>query len=214
MIGLILAAGGSGSRFGSDTPKQFIPFQRKRLYLHSLKRFSSVFSQAVVVVPRAWRQTVEEEIASLPGAERIAVIAGGAERQDSVYEGVCRLADSVKTVLVHDAARPFVSSGLIQRVIEATLRYGACIPALPVRETVKEVAGELVVQTLDRRRLQLVQTPQGFSMPLLREAFRQAQADRFYGTDESMLVERLGRPVRVVPGEIANIKITYSEDLG
>jgi 2-C-methyl-D-erythritol 4-phosphate cytidylyltransferase len=211
LIGLILAAAGSGSRFGSTVPKQFLPLDGVPVYLRSLEPFESQVSQAVVVVPPDWKQRVSCETRTL-WAGRVSVQAGGDQRQDSVKRGLAAL-PSVDIVLVHDAARPFVTTDLIQRVIDETRRSGACIPGLAVSQTVKEVAGSIVVRTLDRARLVLAQTPQGFRRDLLLKAFQQAEEDGFYGTDESILLERLGMPVTVVEGEPGNIKITFRNDV-
>lgn len=213
MIGLILVAAGSGTRFGSEIPKQFTLLRGKPLYQHAWEPFASRVDEGVVVVPQGWQVRVREELGRLPRAAGLAVEVGGPERQDSVQLGLLRLSPAVRTVLVHDAVRPFVSAGLVQRVLEATLRHGACIPALPVAETVKRVARDRVVETLDRGQLYLVQTPQGFEVGLLRRAFEQARRDDFRGTDEASLVERLGAPVHVVEGEPGNVKVTWRNDL-
>lgn len=214
MIGLVLAAAGTGSRFGSDLPKQFTEFQGKPLYLHALERFSTFFSEGVVVVPEEWKDHVESQVQRLPYGDRLMIEGGGRQRQDSVGNGLERLSEIIDIVLVHDAARPFVSAAVISRVIDGARRQGACIPALPVSETIKEVQEDTVVRTLDRERLQLIQTPQGFARDLLKTAFDKAIKDGFYGSDEAMLVERLGMRVLVVPGEPENTKITWREDLG
>ena len=124
-----------------------------------------------------------------------------------------RLGKIFDAVLVHDAARPFLSEQLISRVVEGTRRHQACVPVLPVSDTLKEIRSERIVRTVERESLALVQTPQGFEISLLKRAFRQAIEDNFYGTDESILVERLHEAVHVVPGERANIKVTWQEDL-
>ena len=213
MIGLILAAAGAGSRFGGNIPKQFSLMRDKPLYLHALEPFLEFFEEAVMVVPEAWQGRVQEQIESLPYRAKLLLQAGGRERQDSVYRGLRRLSDSVEIVLVHDAARPFVSRDLIARVVEETRRGEACLPAVPLRDTVKEVSSRRVVRTVDRDHLRLAQTPQGFEINLLRQALKQAQKEGFCGTDEASLVERLGSPVYVVPGELENIKVTWKEDL-
>ena len=205
-------AAGAGSRFGSPLPKQFLVRDGKPLYLHSLQPFLPLVAEAVVVVPSDWQEKVREQLKDF-GSEGIRVAAGGRRRQDSTQEGLCRLSAGVEIVLVHDAARPFVSSGLIQRVIEGTRRCGACVPALPIGETVKEVRGDRVVKTVDRERLRLIQTPQGFEVDLLKKALQRSHQDRFNGTDEAALVERLGSPVVVVEGDAANLKITWPGDL-
>lgn len=208
-----MPAAGSGSRFGTDLPKQFIPLRGKPVYLHALDVLAPFCGQCVLLVPSGWEERVGSEIQGLPYRDRLLVEVGGPERQDSVYRGLKRLSDRVRVVLVHDAVRPFVSPGLVTRVIEGARRYRACIPTLPVKETVKEVREGKVIRTVERQGLHLVQTPQGFQAQLLKEAFEQALRDRFYGTDESMLVERLGVPVHTVEGEAGNIKITWKEDL-
>ncbi|MCH8321375.1 MAG: 2-C-methyl-D-erythritol 4-phosphate cytidylyltransferase [Acidobacteria bacterium] len=213
MIGLVLAAAGTGSRFGSDTPKQFLPLEGKPLYLHALERFSSFFEVAVIVLPEGWEEKVENQVRSLSYRDRLILEIGGPRRQDSVYQGLNRLGEDIEMVLVHDAARPFISSELISTVIEQTRQHQACVPVLPVRDTLKEVSDGRIVRTIDRKGLNLVQTPQGFEINLLKRAFQQAIQDGFYGTDEATLVERLGSPVHVVTGESSNLKVTCQEDL-
>ncbi len=213
MIGLVLAAAGSGSRFGSDTPKQFIPFEGKPLYLHALERFSSFFEVAVLVLPEGWKERVENQVGSLSYRDRLFLEIGGPRRQDSVYQGLNRLGEDIEMVLVHDAARPFTSSELIAAVIEQTRQHEACVPVVPVADTLKQVSDGRIVRTLDRKGLSLVQTPQGFEINLLKRAFQQAIQDGFYGTDEAALVERLGSPVHVVAGERSNLKVTCKGDL-
>lgn len=213
MIGLVLAAAGTGSRFGSDTPKQFIPFEGKPLYLHALERFSSFFEVAVLVLPEGWKERVENQVRSLSYRDRLFLEIGGPRRQDSVYQGLNRLGEDIEMVLVHDAARPFTSSELIAAVIEQTRQHEACVPVVPVADTLKQVSDGRIVRTLDRKGLSLVQTPQGFEINLLKRAFQQAIQDGFYGTDEAALVERLGSPVHVVAGERSNLKVTCKGDL-
>jgi 2-C-methyl-D-erythritol 4-phosphate cytidylyltransferase len=211
LIGLILAAAGAGSRFGSTVPKQFLPLDGVPVYLRSLESFEPLVDQAVIVVPADWKDRVSCETQER-WRGRIRVEAGGDQRQDSVRRGLLSL-PAVEIVLVHDAARPFVTTGLIKRVLDESRRSGACIPGLPVSQTVKEVAGSTIVRTLDRSRLVLAQTPQGFRREILWQAFQKAEEDGFYGTDESILVERIGIPVSVVEGEPGNIKITFRHDV-
>jgi len=213
LIGLVLAAAGSGSRFGSDIPKQFLSLEGKALYLHALECFSPFFDSAVIVLPEGWEEEVESQVQSLSYRDKLILEMGGPRRQDSVYQGLKRLGENIEMVLVHDAARPFTSSELISSVIEQTRQYQACIPVVPVRDTLKEVSDGRIARTLDREGLSLVQTPQGFEINLLKRAFQQAIQDGFYGTDEATLVERLGSPVHVVAGERSNLKVTCKEDL-
>jgi 2-C-methyl-D-erythritol 4-phosphate cytidylyltransferase len=141
------------------------------------------------------------------------VVAGGAERQESVALGMQAVAEDVAVIVVHDAVRPFITRALVDRVIAAARTGGGAICALPIAETVKRVREAVVEATVDRSALWAVQTPQAFQAPILREAHEKARRDNFLGTDESMLVERLGHPVTVVPGLPDNVKITTPDDL-
>lgn len=212
--GLILAAAGSGSRFGTDVPKQFLELHGKPVYLLALEAFLPFVAQAVVVVPAARKAQVQRELngCDLPFTSYVAV--GGTRRQDSVRSGLGFLGVQIKSVLVHDAVRPFASEELIGRVVEGTLRYGACVPILPIYDTVKVVEGDFVIRTLDRESLGLSQTPQGFDRGLLEEAFSEGIRQGIEATDEAALVESLGYKVRAVAGEKNNVKITWRTDLG
>jgi 2-C-methyl-D-erythritol 4-phosphate cytidylyltransferase len=212
-LGLILAAAGLGARFKSDLPKQFWELEGKPLYLHSLERFLDVVSEAVVVVPSKWESKVLAQVGSLPSRISVQIEAGGPTRQESVFNGLNRLTPNVEYVLVHDAARPCISSGLVEAVVEMTIRKGACIPVLPVRDTVKMVEKGVVIRTIDRKELFLTQTPQGFESGLLRRAFEVAREKGLQGTDESSLVENLGATVSVIEGDTGNLKVTWPEDL-
>jgi 2-C-methyl-D-erythritol 4-phosphate cytidylyltransferase len=143
-----------------------------------------------------------------------AVVPGGERRQDSVLEGLKQAPSGFDgVVLVHDAARPLVDVALVEAVAREAAAAGAALPVLPVVDTVKRVRDGLVVETLDRGELGSAQTPQGFRFPLLVEAYEAAFRDGLTVTDEAMAVERLGAPVRAVPGSPRNRKITTPEDL-
>ncbi|GAB4240226.1 MAG: bifunctional 2-C-methyl-D-erythritol 4-phosphate cytidylyltransferase/2-C-methyl-D-erythritol 2,4-cyclodiphosphate synthase [Acidobacteriota bacterium] len=210
-VGLVLAAAGSGRRFGSPVPKQFLRLDGVPVYRKALDCFRSQVDAFVVVVPA---DRVAEVAAELDGytEQPLRVVPGGDTRQESVRRGVRALGPEVGWVLVHDAARPWVSADLVGAVIAAMRRVGACIPAVEVSETVKEVEGGYVLRTLDRGRLRLAQTPQGFSRELLESALEEAQAAGIVATDEAMLLERRGCPVAVVPGDPRNVKITWESD--
>lgn len=211
-VGLVLAAAGTGRRFGAPVPKQFLPLGGVPVYRRALDCFHSKVDAFVVVVPAA---RVAEVSAELDGyTERpLRVVAGGESRQESVWRGVQVLEPEVAWVLVHDAARPWVPEDLVDAVIAGMREVGACIPAVEISETVKEVEGGRVLRTLDRSRLRLAQTPQGFSRELLQAALEEAQAAGIVGTDEAVLLERRGCPVAVVPGDPRNVKITWESDL-
>lgn len=212
--GLILAAAGTGTRFGADVPKQFLELHGKPVYQHALEAFLPFVLEAVVVVPRAMKDQVQLQLNRLDFPFVPYVAAGGDRRQDSVESGLGFLSTQIRSVLVHDAARPFVSEELIRRVLEGTLRYGACVPVVPVGDTVKVIEQDFILKTLDRASLGLSQTPQGFERELLEEAFSEGSRLDLRATDESSLVEQLGYKVHVVAGERRNVKITWQSDLG
>ena len=214
MTGLILAAAGSGSRFGSPTPKQFLRLGGERLYRLALDPFLPFLDEAVILVPEDWTGTVRKELSiGVAGDQELQVAPGGRHRQDTVSRGLQLLSPGVEIVLVHDAARPYVDARLISRVIRTVRRGSAAVPVLKIRDTVKEVVSGRVEGTLERERLGLAQTPQGFPAQVLKEALRQAGRNHFYGTDESSLVERIGAEVHAVEGDPRNLKITFEGDL-
>ena len=206
----VVVAAGEGRRFGA--PKQFVALGGKAVLDWSLRAFAAHprITSIVLVLPD------EERGASYLRAypEIKSAVQGGPRRQDSVANGV-RMIDGGPgdIVLVHDGARPLVDAELISRVIAEAERSGAAVPVIPVDDTVKEVADDLVVRTLDRASLVRVQTPQGFELGLLRRALAEAAAAGFEGTDEASLVERLGERVTTVAGDARNIKITEPRDL-
>jgi 2-C-methyl-D-erythritol 4-phosphate cytidylyltransferase len=140
------------------------------------------------------------------------VVAGGADRQESVWRGLQRVPDDARIVIVHDAVRPFITAELVERVRVAAAG-GAATCGMPVRDTVKRVADGAVAATVERAGLWLTQTPQAFTRALLWEAHDKARRDGFAGTDDAVLVERLGMPVAMVTGLAQNLKITTPEDL-
>lgn len=211
----VIPAAGQGVRFGGDTRKQFLSLQDKPILLHTLEAFeaSPLVSGVVLVAPESDQVFLKELLVGTKITKVSAIVPGGPTRQDSVKNGLSAL-PVCDMVLVHDGVRPLVSVDLMARTIQAAEACGAAVPGLPVRETTKQVDLQgMVVQTMDRAQLWSIQTPQAFRYEVLQRAFAQAGKDKFYGTDEAMLVERLGLPVKVVMGEPWNLKITTAEDL-
>jgi 2-C-methyl-D-erythritol 4-phosphate cytidylyltransferase len=198
-----------------DLPKQFVKLAGKPILSYSLEMFQrcDFVVEILIVTKTEWFAFVQNEILSTGAFSKVSrLIEGGAERQDSVYAGFCRLS-SHDLVAVHDAARPFISRQKFGDVVSACNRHGAAILAVPVKDTIKTGADGCVGQTLDRRNLWSVQTPQVFKYPLLEEAFRLAAASGVYQTDDSALVEAAGYKVRIVEGDAENFKITVPSDL-
>jgi 2-C-methyl-D-erythritol 4-phosphate cytidylyltransferase/2-C-methyl-D-erythritol 2,4-cyclodiphosphate synthase len=208
-VSVIVAAGGSGTRLGAGTPKQLLDIGGQSMLVRTVGAFAGHprVSEIVVVLPTA---NMGEAISS---TKPVHIVAGGARRQDSVAHGFARVSPDAEIVLVHDAARPFVSAALIDRTIEAAAIHGAVIPALDVKDTVKRIkANRLIVETLPRDAIVLAQTPQAFRRHVLAAAIAAGRPD-IEATDEAMLAERAGHPVYVVGGDPRNVKITTPDDL-
>lgn len=163
-----------------------------------------------MVVCAEERHPAVREIGAELGLGDLRIVPGGSRRRDSVAAGLAAAGDA-EIVLVHDAARPLVSAALIEAVIAAARAHGAATAAVPSVDTVKRVRGGMVVETVPRDQLVSVQTPQGFATALLRRAHAVDPDEDV--SDDCLLVERLGEPVAVVPGEPANRKVTHPEDL-
>jgi len=209
-VGAILAAGGSGQRAG--VAKQWLDLAGETVLRHAARALASceLVDEIVAVVPAGEESRGEVALAGL--GRPLRVVAGGDRRADSVRAGLGAL-EGCDLVVVHDAARPFATPELVRRVALAAAERGAALAALRATDTVKRGDGDRVKETLDRSALWLAQTPQGFRASLLRRAFAGAGEAATDATDECMLVERLGEPVALVPGEPGNFKITGPADV-
>jgi len=197
----IVVAAGSGTRFGGATPKQFLEIARKRVVDWSVVAASTVSAGVVVVVPQ--RSTVKVSAHGL-NCEVVSV-TGGATRSESVRNGLAAVPADAEIVLVHDAARPVASPELFGRVVQGVQSgVDAVVPVVDVVDTVRDTQGN----TLDRSMLQAVQTPQGFSAPILRHAHGTSGE----ATDDATLVQAVGGTVATVLGERWNIKVTEPDD--
>jgi len=213
----IIAAAGEGRRLGAAVPKQLLEVGGRTILERSVSAFVGhdrvddvivVVPAALVGAPATWTTSTS--------SPAVRIVAGGARRQDSVANAFDSVSADSDVVLVHDAARPFVSADLISRAIDAAAEHGAAIVALPVRDTVKRVetrAGSRVIaDTIPRDTVYLAQTPQAFRREVLRDAVALGRSG-VDATDEAMLAERAGHAVHIVEGEPANVKITTPEDL-
>jgi len=214
----VIVAGGQGSRTRASKPKQFIEIAGKPLLAHTVARFedSPEVDEIVLVLPRrGYAEYMRLMSHWLRPVKPMKMVAGGDERQDSVWAGITSLAGPFDgLVAVHDGARPLVSEAVIRDVVQAAERFGAALAGVPVHETLKQVSeGGAIAGTIDRQSVVRAQTPQCFRYEVLRTALERARADEFLGTDESALVERMGVEVRVVPGTEENLKVTTAKDL-
>ncbi len=209
----ILVGAGAGDRLGADRPKAFVRFRGRTMLAASLAVFDDhpAIDGIVCVVPAGYEDRATLVVDDLLADKVSAAVAGGATRARSVAEGLVAVPASAAFVLVHDAARPLVTSELIDRVVAGlTAGAEAVIPGVPMVDTVKRVAGGRVLETLARDELVSVQTPQGFTRAVLAEAL---EAEFEGATDCASLAEHIGRAVTVVEGDPGNYKITSPEDL-
>jgi 2-C-methyl-D-erythritol 4-phosphate cytidylyltransferase len=214
-VTVVIPAGGLGTRLGARTPKQFLRIGGVPILAMTVGHFARhpAVTAIVVAAPASRVELARRLLPTVARGGPLAVVAGGATRQDSVWHGIGAAPPDTEIIVVHDGVRPFIDRGLIDAVLAAALADGAALCALPIAETVKRVRDGLVETTLERGGLWAVQTPQAFRAEVLREAHEKARRDGVVGTDDAMLVERLGHPVRVVPGREVNVKITTAEDL-
>ncbi|XEC97768.1 2-C-methyl-D-erythritol 4-phosphate cytidylyltransferase [Paenibacillus tarimensis] len=212
--GAVIVAAGRGTRMGTKESKQYLLLRGKPILVHTLEKFEAIeeVTQVALVVGEQDVARCESWIMEYGLSKVKAVVAGGKERQDSVYRGLRALHN--EWVLVHDGVRPLVTAEAVRRCCNAAKQAGAAVLAVPVKDTIKQVndAG-LITATPDRRSLWAIQTPQAFRRLQLLEAHERAQREQFVGTDDAMAVERIGVEVAVAEGEYTNIKITTPEDL-
>lgn len=213
----LIAAAGKGSRMNTDKNKQYIEIGDKPILARTIAAFEACSRVDEIILAVNGKDIVycKQEIVDVYGFRKVtAIVAGGDTRQASVYNGLLQLEESCGIVLIHDGARPFISGDSIIESIETAWEFGAACVAVPVKDTIKSAdESNIVCETLDRSRLWSIQTPQTFRYGLILEAHKKALEDGFSGTDDAMLVERLGHPLRLVYGTYYNIKITTEEDL-
>ena len=216
MNGVIIVAAGSGSRMNMGINKQFIKLKDKEIIVYTLERFykHKNIDEIVVVVKEEEAEFFKNEIIDKYNFENIKIAYGGKERQNSVYNGLKMLDDKCDIVLVHDGARPFISKSLIDNCIEEAKNHNAVVVGVPVKDTIKVINEDNdIVDTPERSKLWAVQTPQTFNYDILVKSYEDAFENEFYGTDDAMLVERIGYKVKMIEGSYNNIKITTQEDL-
>ncbi|KYD10983.1 2-C-methyl-D-erythritol 4-phosphate cytidylyltransferase [Heyndrickxia sporothermodurans] len=209
---VIIPAAGQGKRMGAGKNKLLLELQEQPVILHTLNVFlHDQNCKGIILVIQPDDELMFKELLN-PMEEKIKTVYGGTERQFSVYNGLQAVKDT-EIVLVHDGARPFIKLSIIHQLVNDAHMHGAAIAAVPVKDTIKKVMQNQVMETVERSSLWHVQTPQAFRFSILFHAHQQAHREKFLGTDESSLVERLGYPVNIVTGDYDNIKLTTPEDL-
>lgn len=219
-VSVIIVAAGAGRRFGYSRNKLFYPLCGRTVLEHTLRHVFAApcVDEVVLVTAREERSDVERLAAPLAGSCPVVYADGGAERQESVYAGLCACSNDTEVVMVHDGARPWAGPEWFDRGLAAMAEADAAIYGIPLKDTVKERAGSAgegaaPLRTLERSRLTAVQTPQIFRRDLLVQAYEQARQEHLMGTDDASLVEALGVPVLILPGDERNRKVTTKEDI-
>lgn len=220
----VLPAGGLGKRMGGTIPKQLMKLGGKPVYQYCLETFLKMeeIAEVVIAVPADWKKYFEEEIDTWFSSDndiggfrtKLKIVIGGAERWQSVENGVNALASNAEYVLVHDVARPFISEKIIRDVCETLVNKGSCLVAKPAIDTIKIASDGRVESTIDRNKVWLAQTPQAAHIDLLKNLYARIAKEPldFTPTDEASILEFFGEPVYIVKGESANDKLTTPED--
>lgn len=216
-VAVIIPAAGKGTRMGSSVPKQYLEIGGKPVMIRTLHQFEQMdeIDRIIIVTDSSSREYCCKLMMDHDVSKVAALVDGGAQRQDSVYNALKEIRDhypETSYVLVHDAARPYVTRQVIRNVIVGADVQGAAAACVAMKDSLRELDGDSS-HSVDRSRFAAVQTPQGFSLDILEEAYDKAYADGYYGTDDASLVERLGQHIAIVDGDYSNIKITTKEDM-
>lgn len=214
MYTVLLPAAGSGKRMGAGQNKLFLELRDVPILIHTLRVFEKdPKCKHIVLAVKVEEQAFIEQLLQKYQITKVAAITeGGAERQHSVY-ACLKASPEQGIILVHDAARPFIKQQVIHQLVDVAMKSGAAVAAVRAKDTMKKVANGIIQETVDRESLWIIQTPQAFQYALLEKAERLADEVSFLGTDEAMLVERLGEQVHIVESTYDNVKMTTQEDL-
>ena len=225
---VIIVAAGKGLRMGAVTKKQYLCLDEIPILTHTIMAFDrcDYIHEIILVIPEKDQYYCQKYIIDpFVFTKNIHIAQGGKKREDSVFNGlnmVCTRVDSVnKTiVMIHDGVRPFVGESIIKNCINGAIQYGACIPAVKITDTIKQVcsdseinSGFFIQKTINRESLYSAQTPQAFKLDLILKAFDHAKKNSFSGTDDASFIEYLGHNVYIEKGSKLNMKITTPEDL-
>ncbi|MDW7673773.1 MAG: 2-C-methyl-D-erythritol 4-phosphate cytidylyltransferase [Bacillota bacterium] len=211
----IIPAAGQGKRMGANINKQYLELNNKPVIAWTLALFeqATIISEVILVVSASELDYCQKHILDKFGFVKVKLVAGGKERQDSVYNGLKEARDA-EIVVVHDGARPLLTMDNLEEVVMEAVGTGGAILAVPVKDTIKVVTNEKEIEgTPARNSLYAAQTPQAFQRRILMEAYEKAFATGYIGTDDASLVEQLSATVKIVVGSYENIKVTTGEDL-
>jgi 2-C-methyl-D-erythritol 4-phosphate cytidylyltransferase len=216
MVSAIIVAAGKGVRMGLNTDKLFLEVAGRPVVVHTWQRFAEAkcIDEIVLVIREGMQSTFTDFAVRFDLSKPHKLVVGGAERQDSVWNGLQALSSGTAIVAIQDAARPCTDEAVIAATIQAAREIGAAVAAQPMTDTIKESAdGKLVMRTLDRARLWTVQTPQTFRVEVIRRALSAVREKGLRVTDDTAACELIGQPVKLVAGARPNPKVTVPEDL-
>jgi 2-C-methyl-D-erythritol 4-phosphate cytidylyltransferase len=212
---VIVPAAGQGKRMQAGKNKQFLLLENKPVLIHTLSIFEDDehCKGIIVVANKAEIDEIKSLFSHYKLTKVIAILEGGSERQHSVFNGLKALPNDDSIVFVHDGARPFVTKESFAKLTRKASAIGAAVLAVKVKDTIKKVTDNKVTETVDRSSLWAIQTPQAFRLSLLKEAHESANNEKYIGTDDASLVEKIGQEVAIVEGDYKNIKLTTPDDL-
>ncbi|HEM55960.1 MAG: 2-C-methyl-D-erythritol 4-phosphate cytidylyltransferase [Thermodesulfobacterium geofontis] len=215
MIIAIVPSAGKGERIKAEKPKQFLEIKGIPLLIYTLLKFEKhpQIDGIILSVSSEYISYTEKLISSYNLKKVLKITEGGKTRQDSVFKGIKVAPPKAEIFLVHDAVRPFVSSDLISKIIDNTKILGACVPAIPIRDTINRVFQGEIIENINRTNLFCIQTPQGIRAKILKNLLEKAQKENLIFSDESTLLLHYGYKVKIIEGFFLNFKITYPEDL-
>ena len=214
-ISAIIPAAGKGLRMKADKNKNLLLIGNRPLLAYTLDVIISceAINEVIIVHHPDEKEDILEILSYVDSEKKIELVCGGDTRQISAYNGLCAVDPRCTCVVIHDGARPFVTSAIIERSIESALQVGASCAAVLTKDTCVLAEGEVINETLDRSKLYMLQTPQTFRYKIIKKAYDIALKDNFEATDDTALVKRLGKDVALIQGSYNNIKITTPEDL-
>jgi 2-C-methyl-D-erythritol 4-phosphate cytidylyltransferase len=210
----LIAAAGIGKRMG-DQGKQYLLLKGKPMLAYTLLAFQncSAIQRIIIVANKEDLNRCQDLVSQYEISKVFRIVEGGKERQDSVYNGLQVLPEGTKVIAVHDGARPLIFPDLIESSLSRLKGWDGVVVGVPTKDTLKLVKGEKVIETLNRQGVWQIQSPQVFFVDLLIKAYQEAHKEGFYGTDDAVLMERMGYKIRIIMGSYENIKITTPEDV-
>ena len=215
-VSAVIVAAGKGKRFSGGIKKQFYPVKGKPIIVWTINAFvkNKRVDDIIIVLEKEDKGYFSKEILGrFQFSKDIRLVDGGPMRQDSAYNGITSVTEDTDIILIHDGARPFVKGEIIEKVIDESIKEGAAVAAVKQNDTTIYSEGGYIKNFINREFVYGVQTPQAFRRELIMKGFQKAYEDKFYGTDDSSLVVRMGKKVKIVEGSIDNIKITSRDDI-